>query len=84
MNMPLQGTASDIIKIAMNNVYKALKEGGYKSKLILQVHDELIIDAPNEEVEKVKSLLKDCMENAAQLSVPLIVDVESGDNWFEC
>lgn len=84
MNMPLQGTASDIIKIAMNNVYRALKNGGYKSKLILQVHDELIIDSPIEEVEEVSKLLKECMENAAQLSVPLIVDVESGKNWFEC
>ena len=84
MNMPLQGTASDIIKIAMNNVYRALKNGGYKSKLILQVHDELIIDSPIEEVEEVSKLLKECMENAAQLSVPLTVDVESGKNWFEC
>ncbi len=84
MNMPLQGTASDIIKIAMNNVYRALKDGGFKSKLILQVHDELIIDCPEDEVEKVSALLKECMEGATELSVPLIVDVESGSNWFEC
>ena len=84
MNMPLQGTASDIIKIAMNNVYNALKAGEYKSKLILQVHDELIIDAPSDEVEKVMDLLKNCMEKAVELSVPLTVDVSSGDNWFEC
>ena len=84
MNMPLQGTASDIIKLAMINVYKALKENNMKSKLILQVHDELIIDATNDEIEKVVKILKDNMENVVKLSVPLTVDVNSGKTWYDC
>lgn len=83
MNMPLQGGASDIIKIAMLKVYNALKEGNFKAKLILQVHDELIVDAPEEETEKVKQLLKENMENAVKLSVPLPVNVRAGKNWYE-
>ncbi len=83
MNMPLQGSASDIIKIAMKNVYAALIEQGLRAKLILQVHDELIVDSPLEEVEKVKSLLKSEMESVIKLAVPLIVDVGSGANWME-
>ena len=81
--MPLQGGASDIIKIAMLKVYNALKEGNFKAKLILQVHDELIVDAPEEETEKVKQLLKENMENAVKLSVPLPVNVRAGKNWYE-
>lgn len=83
MNMPLQGTAADIIKIAMINVHKKLIEGGYKSKLILQVHDELIIDALKSEAEEVKNLLKFEMENAVKLSVPLDVDVSVCENWYD-
>lgn len=83
MNMPLQGTASDIIKAAMIEVKKELEKGGFKAKLIMQVHDELIIDCPREEKEKVETLLKNCMQNVASLSVPLIADVGSGDNWLE-
>lgn len=82
MNMPLQGTAADIIKIAMAHVHAALC--GMKSKLILQVHDELIVDADKNEVEKVKTILKTEMENAVSLSVPLDVDIAVGDNWMEC
>ncbi|MCL2797183.1 MAG: DNA polymerase I [Firmicutes bacterium] len=82
MNMPLQGSAADIIKIAMNNVDRALV--GKKSKLILQVHDELIIDAPEEEAEEVAALLKSCMESAAVLKVPLVADVGVGKNWLLC
>ncbi|MDR3185514.1 MAG: DNA polymerase I [Christensenellaceae bacterium] len=81
MNMPLQGSASDIIKIAMLNTYSALKEGKLKSKLILQVHDELIIDADKDEIEMVKKLLIDSMEKAITLRVPLIADVKAGSNW---
>ncbi len=84
MNAPLQGSASDIIKLAMINVSKALKEGGYKSKLIMQVHDELIIDATRDEVVTVAKLLKQNMENVVKLSVPLVADVESGPSWFDC
>ncbi len=83
MNMPLQGTASDIIKLAMVNVHKELKSKNLKSKLILQIHDELIVDCPAEEEEIVKDILKEQMENVIKLNVPLIVDIQSGDNWFE-
>jgi len=82
MNMPLQGTASDVIKMAMVEVFKKLK--GMKSHLILQVHDELIVDAPKEEVSQMKTLLRECMENVCQFAVPLTVSVESGKNLFEC
>ena len=83
MNMPLQGTASDIIKAAMIAVDKQLKEKGLKAKLIMQVHDELIVDCPVGEREQVEELLKNCMQNVAALDVPLIADVGSGDNWLD-
>lgn len=83
-NMPLQGSASDIIKLAMINVSKALKENNMKSKLILQVHDELIVDATSDEISAVVKLLKDNMENVVKLSVPLTVDVNSGRTWYDC
>lgn len=83
MNSPIQGTAADIIKIAMNNVNKKLKEGNYRSRLILQVHDELLIETHMEEVEKVKELLYREMKDAADLLVPLEVDVKTGSNWYE-
>ena len=83
MNMPIQGSAADIIKIAMINVNNALKEGGYKSRLILQVHDELLIETHKDEEEQVKKLLKDNMEHAVSLNVPLDVDVHSGKSWYE-
>lgn len=83
MNMPIQGTAADIIKQAMVRVYDALKKEGLRAKLILQIHDELIIDTPLDEVERVKKLLKDCMENVVRLSVPLIAEVETGKSWYD-
>ena len=83
MNMPLQGTASDIIKIAMINVYEKMKEQKLDSKLILQIHDELIVDAKPEEVEQVKKILKQEMENVVQLNVPLTVNVSEGYSWFD-
>lgn len=83
MNAPIQGSAADIIKIAMIGVDRELKKRGMKSRLILQVHDELLIEAAREELEEVKELLKDQMENAAHLSVPLIVDMHTGENWYE-
>lgn len=83
MNMPLQGSSADIIKIAMINVFNALKDGGYKAKLVLQVHDELVIDCPKNEAEKVSEILKREMENAVSLRVPLTVEVGVGQNWFE-
>jgi DNA polymerase-1 len=83
LNTPIQGTAADIIKLAMIEVSKRLEEGGFDSKLILQVHDELIIDTAENEVDTVSSLLKDCMENAYKLDVPLIAEVSAGDNWLD-
>ncbi|MDR7870292.1 MAG: DNA polymerase I [Tissierellaceae bacterium] len=83
MNTPIQGSAADIIKVAMVNVYNALKENKLKSRLILQVHDELIIEAHRDEVEKVEKMLKKIMEESISLSIPLVVDVEIGDSWYE-
>lgn len=83
MNMPMQGSASDIVKLAMIRVYDALNEGKFKAKMIMQVHDELIIDCPENEVEKVKVMVKDIMENTVKLSVKLNVNVGVGDNWLE-
>lgn len=82
MNMPLQGSSADIIKIAMINVYNALKNGGFKAKLILQVHDELVIDCPIKEMDAVKKLLQNEMEKAVTLKVPLIADAKSGSDWY--
>ena len=83
MNMPLQGSSADIIKIAMINVSNALKKEKLNTKLILQVHDELVLDSPKEEQEQASAILKYEMENAVQLKVPLTVDVHSGENWYE-
>ena len=82
-SMPIQGTAADIIKKAMNSVYYALKEGGYRSQLVLQVHDELIIDAYISELEAVKKIVKEKMENAIELVVPLVVDIGEGYSWYD-
>ena len=84
MNMPLQGSAADIMKIAMINVWRTLNERGLKSKLILQVHDELVIDAFISEKEEVRSILTECMEKAADLKVPLTVEVKESFNWYDC
>ncbi|MDO4618265.1 MAG: DNA polymerase I [Clostridia bacterium] len=84
LNTPIQGTAADIIKLAMVKVYRRLKNDGLKSKLILQVHDELIIETFPEEEEKVRQILKEEMENAVSIGVPLIADIESGRSWYDC
>lgn len=81
-NMPIQGTAADIIKIAMVKVYERLGEEGMKAKLILQVHDELIVEAPIDEQERASKILKEEMENACKLKVPLTVDVHSDKTWY--
>lgn len=83
MNSPLQGTAADIIKIAMVNVYKRLKKENFRSRLILQIHDELLVEAYKDEADAVAALLKEEMENAADLLVDLIVEVNRGDDWYE-
>ena len=84
MNSPLQGTAADIIKIAMVNTERALNESGIDAKLILQVHDELIVEANVNCAEQAKEILQREMENAVNLSVPLTVEIQSGKTWFEC
>lgn len=83
MNAPIQGTAADIIKIAMIRIYRKLKEQQLRSKLILTVHDELLIETHREEIEIVKDLLKNEMEHVIELSVPLLVEVHQGENWLE-
>ena len=83
MNAPIQGTAADIMKIAMIGVHKQLKERNMKSRLVLQVHDELLIEAHESEIEMVRTILKEQMENAAVLAIPLDVDMHTGDNWYE-
>ena len=83
MNTPIQGTAADIMKIAMINVYNKLQEENLDAKLILQVHDELIIECKTEEKESVKKLLQESMENAAKLNIPLKVEVSEATNWYE-
>ena len=84
MNTPIQGTAADIMKIAMINVYRELKLRKMKSIIVLQVHDEMMIEAPIEEAEEVKEIVKKQMENAITLNVPLIADVSEANNWYEC
>jgi len=81
--MPLQGTASDIIKIAMIEVYNEIKKQNLKSKLILQIHDELIVDTHTDEIEIVKEILKTKMENVVKLLVPLEVNISVGENLFK-
>ncbi len=83
INTPLQGSAADIIKIAMVRIYEAFKKEGLKSKMILQVHDELNFDVFKKELEQAQRIIKDEMENAVSLRVPLVVDVGAGKNWFE-
>ena len=83
MNAPIQGTAADVMKIAMIGVHRELTERKMKSRLVLQVHDELLIEAYEEELEDVKKILKEQMEQAAQLDVPLEVDMHTGRNWYE-
>ena len=83
LNTPIQGSAADIIKLAMVKIYNRLKAEKLQSKLILQVHDELIIETLLEEKEQVSKILKEEMENAANLLVPLLVDMSEGDNWYD-
>lgn len=83
MNSPIQGTAADIIKIAMIRVAKRLKEGGYRSRLILQIHDELLIETHQEEIPAITELLEEEMVHACELAVPLIAEVKQGESWYE-
>ncbi len=83
MNMPIQGTAADIMKIAMNELYNKFKNNNLKSKIVMQVHDELIVEAILDEVEIVKEYMRESMENAAKLKVPLAIDINVGNSWME-
>ena len=83
MNTPIQGTAADIMKMAMIEVYRKMKAGGYKSRVLLQVHDELVAEVVKEEKEEIAALLKETMESVVKLKDPLVADVNEGKNWAE-
>jgi len=83
VNAPIQGSAADIIKIAMIAIHKRLVNENWKSKMLLQVHDELVFDAHKEELEQLKTMVKTEMENAFTLDVPLVVDLGVGENWLQ-
>ena len=83
MNTPIQGTAADIIKFAMNSVSAELEKRELASKLILQIHDELIIEGPESESEEVRAILDECMKKAADLAVELICDIHTGKTWYD-
>jgi DNA polymerase-1 len=83
VNAPIQGGSADIIKIAMINIKKRFEQEGIKSKMLLQVHDELVFDALKSELEIIKPIIKHEMENAVKTDVPLIVDMGTGENWLE-
>ena len=84
LNMPIQGAAADIIKLAMVRVHRQLKEADLAARLIMQVHDELIVECPETEADQVKTILVREMEGAYPLSVPLIAEAHSGKSWLEC
>ena len=83
MNTPIQGTAADIIKLAMISAYRKLKEAGVRSRILLQVHDELVLEVCQEEIEQVSGILREAMEHVVELDVPLSIDIHSGKNWAE-
>lgn len=83
MNTPIQGTAADIIKLAMVDVARGLETRGLRARMILQVHDELVFDVPKDELREVADLVRETMESAVDLDVPLKVDVKAGRNWLE-
>ena len=83
INAPIQGSSADMIKVAMINVFNQMRKQNLRSKMILQVHDELVFDAHRDEVEQLKAIVKDKMLNAITLDVPLVVDMNTGENWLE-
>ena len=85
INSPIQGTAADMIKLAMVKIHRSFKEKGFRSKMILQVHDELVFDVLKEEVEEIKPVIIDCMQSAMPLpnNVPVMAEIGVGDNWLE-
>ena len=84
MNTPIQGTAADIMKMAMINVRNKIKEQNLEAKVVLQVHDEMMIEAPKKEEEQVKEIMKTEMENVMKLKVPLIAEISEARNWYDC
>ena len=83
INTPIQGTAADLIKIAMNRIYRCIRDANLKTKLIMQVHDELVLEAPADEAEKVEHMVRDEMEGVIDMVIPLKVSVSKGKNWGE-
>ena len=83
LNTPIQGSSADIIKKAMIDLHRALKDNNFESTMILQIHDELIFDVKKEEEEKLKELVKNVMENCYKLNVPLEVEINTGINWYD-
>jgi len=83
INMPVQGTSADIIKVAMIKLYQEMGKRRLKSKMLLQVHDELLFEVPSEELEEMRRLVPEIMSTALKLSIPLKVDIKSGQNWAE-
>ena len=83
LNTPIQGSSADIIKKAMIDLHRALKDNNFESTMILQIHDELIFDVKKEEEEKLKELVKNVMENCYKLNVPLKVEINTGINWYD-
>ncbi len=83
INAPIQGSSADMIKIAMINIFEAFEKQKLKSKMLLQVHDELVFDAHLDELDEVKKIVEDKMKNAIPLDVPVVVDMNTGGNWLE-
>jgi DNA polymerase-1 len=83
INTPIQGSAADMIKIAMINVHEAIKKANLESKMILQVHDELVFEVPKQEVDRMVVIIKEGMESALKLKVPVKVEIGTGENWLE-
>ena len=81
MNTPIQGTAADIMKIAMLKVFKEIEKRGLKSKIVLQVHDEMMLEVPIEEQQEIQEIMKKCMESAADLKVPLVAEISEANNY---
>ena len=84
MNTPIQGTAADTMRIAMIQVYQEIKKRGLQSKIVLQVHDEMMVEAVETEKEEIKEIMKQSMESAISLTVPLIADISEAKNWYDC
>jgi DNA polymerase-1 len=82
-NSPLQGSAADLIKLAMIRIHGALGERGLESRMLLQVHDELVFEVPEREIDSMRELVRDYMEHVIELRVPLVVDIGVGDNWLD-